>query len=60
MKIGDDDVMELQRGGTGFVEHDGEAVQAKSFYALGQGSGLADGRGQSAGAGSLFGLRFTN
>jgi nitric oxide synthase-interacting protein len=55
--ITDDDVMELQRGGTGFAEHDGEAVQASKHFALGAGNGLADRRGQNAGAGSLFGLR---
>lgn len=55
--VGDDDVLELQRGGTGFAEHDGEGVQVSRHFALGAGNGLADRRGQGAGAGSLFGLR---
>lgn len=57
IQIGDDDVLELQKGGTGFVEHDGEALQSERYFALGAGSGLADRRGQNAGGGSLFGLK---
>jgi nitric oxide synthase-interacting protein len=59
-EVGDADVLELQRGGTGFAGHDGEAAQAQKFFALGPGSGLADRRGQNASAGSKFGLRQMN
>jgi nitric oxide synthase-interacting protein len=53
-----DDVFELKGGGTGFAEHDGD-VEAKKFFALGSGSGLADRRGQGTeGTGSKFGLRY--
>lgn len=58
--VGDADVLELQRGGTGFAEHDKGAVQAEKFFALGAGSGMADRRGQNASASSKFGLRFSN
>jgi nitric oxide synthase-interacting protein len=59
--VSDDDVLELKRGGTGFVEHDGDGVQAKRYFALGAGNGLADRRGQgSAGTGSKFGLSLGN
>lgn len=57
--VTDDDVLELQRGGTGFAAHD-KQVQAKKYFALGVGSGLADRRGQNGGAASKFGLRFNN
>lgn len=59
-RVCDDDVLELQRGGTGFAEHDKEALQAKRYFALGPGSGLADLRGQTSRGGSKFGLAFTN
>lgn len=57
--VGDEDVLELQRGGTGFAAHDKD-LQAKKRFLLGPGSGLADRRGQTAGATSKFGLRFNN
>ena len=60
IKIEDDDVLELQKGGTGFVGHDGDALQSERFFALGPGSGLADRRGQGAGGASRFGLKFMN
>ena len=56
--VTDDDILELKRGGTGFAEHDGEAVEATTYFALGAGNGLADRRGQgTAGTGSKFGLK---
>lgn len=55
-----DDAVKLQSGGTGFAEHDGMASQSSKYFELGPGSGLADRRGQSAGGGSKFGLRFLN
>jgi nitric oxide synthase-interacting protein len=58
--VGDDDVLELKGGGTGFAGHDGEAAQAATFFALGAGSGLAPLRGQRAGPDSRFGLAFRN
>lgn len=54
-----EDGIPLQRGGTGFAQHDTQA-QAKKFFHLGPGSGLADRRGQAASATSKFGLRFNN
>ncbi|EFN55862.1 hypothetical protein CHLNCDRAFT_145441 [Chlorella variabilis] len=57
--VGEDDVLELQRGGTGFAAHDKE-LQAKKRFLLGPGSGLADLRGQHQGPTSKFGLRFNN
>lgn len=57
--VGPEDVLELQRGGTGFAEHDKE-LQTKKRFLLGPGSGLADRRGQNASAPSKFGLRFNN
>lgn len=53
-----DDIVELQKGGTGFAAHD--KVEAKQYFALGAGSGLADRRGQQGGGASKFGLRFMN
>jgi nitric oxide synthase-interacting protein len=59
--VGDDDVLMLKKGGTGFAEHDGDGVEAKKYFALGAGNGLADRRGQgAAGTGSKFGLRLGN
>lgn len=58
--ISEDDVVELQRGGTGFAAHNADALQAKAFFHLGPGSGMADLRGQHQGPRSHFGLRFTN
>eukprot|EP00887_Chlorella_sp_A99_P001825 scaffold19.g1825.t1 len=57
--VAEGDVMELQRGGTGFAEHDA-ALQIKKRFLLGPGSGLADLRGQHASAPSKFGLRQWN
>lgn len=58
--IKEGDVIELQKGGTGFAAHDGSAVQAKKFFPLGPGSGKADLRGQHSAARSLGGLVFQN
>lgn len=58
-EVGDDEIVELQRGGTGFAAHDKD-LEAKKRFLLGPGSGLADLRGQNASAASKFGLRFTN
>ena len=58
--VGPEDVMELQRGGTGFAAHDKDEGQAKRAFLLGPGSGLADRRGQAGGPTSKFGLRFNN
>lgn len=58
-RVGPEDAIELQRGGTGFALHDKEA-QAKKHFLLGPGSGLADRRGQHGGPSSKFGLRFGN
>ncbi|KAG7667570.1 hypothetical protein Ndes2526B_g03573 [Nannochloris sp. 'desiccata'] len=58
--VGDDDVLILEKGGTGFAEHDGDSVEAKRYFALGAGNGLADRRGQGAAGGSKFGLRLGN
>ncbi|KAL6769034.1 hypothetical protein ACKKBF_B17225 [Auxenochlorella protothecoides x Auxenochlorella symbiontica] len=57
--LGPEDAIELQRGGTGFAEHDKQA-QAKKFFHLGPGSGLSDRRGQHGGPVSKFGLRIAN
>ena len=57
--VGEEDVLELQRGGTGFAAHDKE-LRAKKRFLLGPGSGMALLRGQNAGAPSKFGLRFNN
>jgi nitric oxide synthase-interacting protein len=59
-KIGQDDVLELRRGGTGFAEHDGEAVEARRFLMLGAGNGMAPTRGQLQGPTSRFGLSLMN
>jgi nitric oxide synthase-interacting protein len=58
--IRESDVVNLQRGGTGFAAHDGSAAEAKKFYQLGPGSGRADLRGQHKAARSLGGLVFNN
>lgn len=60
VKVDESDILELQRGGTGFAEHDKDALQAAKYFAVGVGSGLADLRGQNATGGSLFGLRMMN
>ena len=57
--VAPEDVLELQRGGTGFAAHD-KQLQTKKFFALGPGSGMADRRGQHASASSKFGLSFNN
>lgn len=49
----DEDIIELQAGGTGFSEHDKEALQSSKYFALGS---TMD-RGQSAPGGSRFGLQ---
>jgi len=54
------DVIELKGGGTGFVAHDKEDVEAKRHTQLGIGSGMAPLRGQGISATSNFGLRFNN
>lgn len=58
--VKESDVIELQKGGTGFAAHDGAATEAKKFYQLGPGSGRADLRGQHTAARSLGGLVFNN
>ncbi len=60
VELGARDVVELQRGGTGFAAHDGDRVQASKFSQLGPGSGRADLRGQHKAARSLGGLVFRN
>ena len=57
--VSEKDVIELQKGGTGFAAHDKNA-SAKKHYSVGMGSGLADLRGQNASASSRFGLSFAN
>lgn len=59
-QIHEDDVIELQKGGTGFAQHDGEKIQSSKFWALGPGSGKQDLRGQHHGAQSKGGLIFRN
>ena len=58
--IAERDVVELQKGGTGFARHDGKAIKAQKHWALGPGSGRADLRGQHQGAVSKGGLVFRN
>ena len=58
--IAEKDVIPLQKGGTGFAAHDGEALEASRHFAVGMGSGRADLRGQGGGGGSKFGLKFGN
>lgn len=60
VRVKEKDVIELQRGGTGFAAHDGKKAQAQKHWHLGQGSGLADIRGQSATMPSKGGLAFWN
>ncbi|KAK9815795.1 hypothetical protein WJX72_009551 [[Myrmecia] bisecta] len=60
VRIKEADVIELQRGGTGFALHDGEKTQGQKYWQLGPGSGLADLRGQHRGPRSAGGLLFTN
>ena len=50
-------VIRLQKGGCGFAAS-GTQVESNSYFSLGAGSGLADGRGQQRGAKSRFGLVF--
>ena len=59
-KLSEGDVLELQKGGTGFAKHDGDATQSSKYFALGPGSGRADLRGQHRGAVSKGGLVFNN
>ena len=58
-KIAPKDVLDVQKGGTGFASHDRHA-QSNKHFAVGIGSGLADVRGQGGGGGSKFGLRYAN
>ena len=58
--VGPKDVIELQKGGTGFAQHDGDSTQATKFWHLGPGSGKQDLRGQHQGAQSKGGLVFRN
>ena len=57
-KIKDSDVIELQKGGTGFAAHDGKETQSSKHWILGPGSGRADLRGQHQGPRSATGLTF--
>ena len=59
-KIKDSDVIELQKGGTGFAAHDGKETQSSKHWILGPGSGRADLRGQHQGPRSATGLSFMN
>lgn len=59
-KLRDRDVIELQRGGTGYAAHDGDKAQASKYWQMGPGSGRADLRGQHRGARSLGGLVMQN
>lgn len=59
-EVGEDDVIELQKGGTGFASHDGDLAKASRFWHLGPGSGRQDLRGQHQGAQSKGGLTFRN
>lgn len=60
VRVEREDVIELQKGGTGFAHHDGEAAQSSKFWHLGPGSGKQDLRGQHHGAQSKGGLIFRN
>ncbi|KAK9847790.1 hypothetical protein WJX84_006659 [Apatococcus fuscideae] len=60
MKLGKGDVIELQRGGTGFSLHDGKSIESTKYWHLGPGSGMADLRGQHQGPRSATGLIFMN
>lgn len=55
-KIFETDVIELQKGGTGYVAHDGNMIRGSKHTYLGLGSGLADLRGQHSGSGAKAGL----
>jgi nitric oxide synthase-interacting protein len=46
--------IELRTGGTGFSARSGAKLESQKFYAVGQGSGLADVRGQNPSAASRF------
>lgn len=59
-KVAERDVISLQKGGTGFAAHDGDALEASKHFAVGMGSSRADQRGQGGSAGSKFGLKFGN
>lgn len=50
------DIIELQNGGTGYVAHDGKALNASKHTFLGLGSGMTDMRGQHSGSGVKSGL----
>jgi nitric oxide synthase-interacting protein len=49
-------LIQLQKGGTGYVAHDGKSIKASKYTYLGLGSGLTDLRGQHSGAGVKTGL----
>jgi nitric oxide synthase-interacting protein len=55
-KIQNSSVIELQKGGTGFVAHDGSRIKTSKRTFLGLGSGLTDLRGQHSGSGAKSGL----
>lgn len=50
------DLIELQKGGTGFAAHDGIRIKASKHTYLGLGPGMTDLRGQHSGAGVKSGL----
>ncbi|KAK9832517.1 hypothetical protein WJX81_004354 [Elliptochloris bilobata] len=60
IRVREKDVVELQRGGTGFAAHDGDKAQASKYWQMGPGSGRADLRGQHKAARSLGGLVMQN
>jgi len=49
-------LIQLQKGGTGYVAHDGKSIKASKHTYLGLGSGMTDLRGQHSGAGVKTGL----
>lgn len=55
-RITDEDILELQGGGTGFADHDKEHIYSSKHFIM----GTASARGQSAGGASCFGLKFNN
>ena len=60
IKLRKGDVIDLQRGGTGFSLHDGKSIESSKYWYLGPGSGMADLRGQHQGPRSATGLIFMN
>ena len=55
---GDEDVIKLQGGGTGFVEHDKDNVEGNKYLLLGPSGNVT--RGQLQGPSSRFGLNVRN